>query len=429
MTGTKRMRAGLAMAVLASAAVVAGASPASANVGQSASLTATGTVAVGDMGSPGSFTLTNTNTPPHQAQSNTVTLLHVAPGCGSVGTTANACPTPDVGVLALDSPATGDAGTACAGLTFTPSAPDASGIVTLTPSSAVVLAPPGGAPGSNQCKVNFSFDTLQQPTIDADAAAGVQTRFNVRASSTGAGLTVTNAVSVLIRVNPSPHVLSIADDSRNERDTATAPLRFDVALSAPSASDVTVDYATSDGNATAGPDYKATSGTLTIPAGETTGKILVKVKGDVLDETDEAFVLTLSDPTGATIGLGTGIGTILDDDDPPDASIGDQSVLEGDDGSTLVTFTVTLSGPSGQTIDLDFATANDTAVAPGDYTAKSGHLQILPGKTVVKVTVKVKGDVATEGSEQFFVVLSNPAHVNLADAVAIGTIQEDDGVG
>ena len=41
-----------------------------------------------------------------------------------------------------------------------------------------------------------------------------------------------------------------------------------VTLSAASGKTVTVDYATSNGTATAGSDYTATSGTLTFSAGE-----------------------------------------------------------------------------------------------------------------------------------------------------------------
>ena len=72
--------------------------------------------------------------------------------------------------------------------------------------------------------------------------------------------------------------LSINDVSTsNESNTAT---NMTVTLSAAAGRDVTVDFATSNGTATAGSDYTATNGTLTISAGDTTGTIGVTVLAD-----------------------------------------------------------------------------------------------------------------------------------------------------
>ena len=63
-----------------------------------------------------------------------------------------------------------------------------------------------------------------------------------------------------------------------------------------------------------GADYVPTSGTLTIPAGATSGNIAVSINGDLLPEPSETFTVTLSTPGGATIADGTGVGTITNDD-------------------------------------------------------------------------------------------------------------------
>jgi hypothetical protein len=99
-----------------------------------------------------------------------------------------------------------------------------------------------------------------------------------------------------------------------EGNSGTTPLTFTVAMAPVSASDVTVDYATSNGTATAGSDYIAASGTLTIPAGQTSGTIAVSVLGDTTYEPNETFTLTLSNPVGATIVGGTAAGTIMNND-------------------------------------------------------------------------------------------------------------------
>ena len=78
--------------------------------------------------------------------------------------------------------------------------------------------------------------------------------------------------------------LSIADVSGNE---TAGNRQFTVTLSAAAGRDVTVNYATSDGTATAAADYTATSGTLTIAAGATTATFNVGVLADSIDEANE----------------------------------------------------------------------------------------------------------------------------------------------
>jgi hypothetical protein len=121
----------------------------------------------------------------------------------------------------------------------------------------------------------------------------------------------------VITNDDAPPVLSIADRSVLEGDRGRTPDRFIVTLSEPSGLPVTVIFATHDGTATAGFDYVPTMGQRTIPAGATEGRIAVNVLGDKVIEPDETFMLVLSDPSGATLGNDTAIGTILNDDPHP----------------------------------------------------------------------------------------------------------------
>lgn len=89
---------------------------------------------------------------------------------------------------------------------------------------------------------------------------------------------------------------------------------FQVLLSEPSASPVTVNYSTRNGNAQAGSDYVATSGTLTFAPGEETKPITVQVIGDTVGEDIEVFFVDLAGASGATIGDGEGLGRIFNDD-------------------------------------------------------------------------------------------------------------------
>jgi len=110
--------------------------------------------------------------------------------------------------------------------------------------------------------------------------------------------------------------LTLSAASVYEGNTGTANLDFTVTLSAATSVDVTVDYASSDDTATAGVDYTATSGTLTIPANNTSATISVPVSGDIAVEDSETFNLQISNASSATIANSsqTVQGTIDSDD-------------------------------------------------------------------------------------------------------------------
>ena len=128
---------------------------------------------------------------------------------------------------------------------------------------------------------------------------------------------------------PSAATLSIADSGVTEGDHGDDnSMLFEVALSKPSTEQITVMYATSDGTARSGIDYDEAIGTLTFTAGESSKQIIVVVIGDVVDEADEVFTVTLSDASNATVADGTAAGTIQDDDaeiNPP--TVGRDSVV------------------------------------------------------------------------------------------------------
>ncbi len=115
---------------------------------------------------------------------------------------------------------------------------------------------------------------------------------------------------------PPLPTLSINSVSNNEGNAGNTPFTFTVTLSAASATPVTVSYATADGSATtAGSDYLPASGVLTfLPGGSLSQTIPVSVVGDLAVESNETFTVTLSAPSGATLGTAQGTGTILNDD-------------------------------------------------------------------------------------------------------------------
>ena len=101
----------------------------------------------------------------------------------------------------------------------------------------------------------------------------------------------------------------------------------------------------------------------------------MNVNGDTLDEPTRRSAST-SHPANATIADARASGTITDDDDPPTLSINDVTVTEGDSRTTTATFTVTLSAASGQTVTVDYATADGTATAPGRLHGDHRHADL-----------------------------------------------------
>ena len=103
--------------------------------------------------------------------------------------------------------------------------------------------------------------------------------------------------------------VSVADAKAQEGAAET--LDFAVTLDAANRGRATVDYATADGTAAADEDYTATTGTLTFELGETAKTIAVTVLDDAVDEGEETFTLTLSNPVNETLGDAVATGTIV----------------------------------------------------------------------------------------------------------------------
>jgi large repetitive protein len=219
--------------------------------------------------------------------------------------------------------------------------------------------------------------------------------------------------------------ISVSNVSVTEGAAGMRAASFVVSLSKSSGQDITVDYDTTDSTADAGADYVADSGTLTFVAGQTSALASIDVIGDLLNETNETFYLDLSGATNATISDSQGLGTISNDDDLPEITIDDLSLVEGDAGSKDMVFSVMLSTASGQDVSVAWTTANDTATA-SDYTSASGNLTFPAGTTVRTVTIAIAGDMANEPNETFNVDLYSPFNCIIVDAQGVGTIITDD---
>ncbi|HEU4596865.1 MAG TPA: FG-GAP-like repeat-containing protein [Pyrinomonadaceae bacterium] len=202
------------------------------------------------------------------------------------------------------------------------------------------------------------------------------------------------------------------------------PFGLTVTLSQASGKSVSVGFATADGTATSVFDYQSASGTLTIPAGTTSGVINVLVVGDSSNEPDETFFVNLSNPSNASVAAAQGIATIVNDDTTRvqfDAAT--FAAAEGAGGA--VTVNVTRTGDlSGETF-VSYATGDITASERRDYTAALGRLRFASGQSLASFQVVIADDRFDDDGESFSLTLSDPSGAELG-AQATATVQITD---
>jgi len=266
--------------------------------------------------------------------------------------------------------------------------------------------------------------------INGDTTVESDETFTLNLSNLSSNATFARATATGTIKNDDvpPPTVSVADVSKSEGNSGTSNMVFTVTLSAATTSGVTLNYATSDGTATAGSDYVAATGSVTIPAGSTSATINVAITGDTSIESDETFTLNLSNlSSNATFARATATGTIVNDDFPPSISVADVSKAEGNSGTSNMVFTVTLSAAMATPVTFDYATANGTATAGSDYIATNGTATIPAGSTSVTIPVAINGDTTIESNETFTLTLSNLSQgAVFSRSVATGTITNDD---
>ena len=205
-------------------------------------------------------------------------------------------------------------------------------------------------------------------------------------------------------------------------------MRFSVRLDkAPSAS-IAVDWGTQPlafgpKSADEDVDYLGAFGTLVIPSGQTSGRITVHLRDDLLDEFDERFRVVLFGASAGEIADDIAVGTIMDDDEP-ELRIADEHASES---AGWLEFAVSLSAPSVQVIEGRIATSDVTATAGQDYEPVEAVFQIRPGRQIHTVRVRVSNDSLDEDDETFVLAVTNVRNAVVADGEAEGTIEDDDG--
>lgn len=346
----------------------------------------------------------------------TIALTALAPGIP-----AQAAPPHHI-TIADASFAEGASGSANLSFTILVSGPGAAGITvdyatanaTATAGSDYTSTSGTAALANGGCKC-----AIVNVPILGDTTPEFNETFQVNLSNPVGG-TITDSQAIgTITNDDDPHA-TIDDPSALEN---SGPLAFTVTLDQTAPFDSVMTYATTDGTATAGADYTAASGTLTILAGDTSGTIDVPLLDDAVAEGDEDLTTDLVAVSGVVLDDTQGTGTITDDEAPVDISVDDQVVSEADG---TMTFTISQTGIVGLDITVDYGTVDVSATDGADYTGQTGTATILAGDTSTTVSVPVADDALYEGDESLTLDLSGASGGSVVDGQGLGTVTDDD---
>lgn len=249
------------------------------------------------------------------------------------------------------------------------------------------------------------------------------------------------SLSLPIAASAGGTAFSIGDASVIE---GSGNLQFTVTASPAPAASTTVNFASSNGTAQAGPDYPTAAGTLTFGIGVATQLVTIVASNENTVEAGETVNVTLSNPgAGATLADALGIGTI-ENDDQTVVTLPDGEVDEGDAGSLPMDFALSLSNPVQGGVNIAFQTADgnnadptlNATIADGDFASSSGSVG-FPNLVVgpQPISISVLGDIKVEPDQAFRLSLSigsvpvgvDPADVILPANAALGRILNDDG--
>ena len=323
---------------------------------------------------------------------------------------------------------------------------------------------------SGQTGKTIEVTTLEDTLNEADETYTL-TLTNVTGVS-GVSLGTASATGTIEDDDTLTAALGTHTEEPTEGDAAT----FAVDLSGgTSTADVVVNYAVDeDSTATAGTDYTAPSGKLTIAAGESSATITIDTETDEVVDPGETVVVKLTSATTAARPVtvdaaATKTATIKDSNSvtvslkgftplkqnslTPNSdgvenaqgraqvrldglrksseSAEEQSTTSVEEGETA-RFIVELSGLVASMVTVTYGTTDETAVSTGsdpDYTPANGTLKFGAGDTIKTIEVTTLEDLLNEPDETFTVTLTGltgPDGVSMGTATGTGTIEDDD---
>jgi hypothetical protein len=230
-----------------------------------------------------------------------------------------------------------------------------------------------------------------------------------------------HTLSLLDNYDPPSVAFDLATSAGSESSAGSLA----VSLSSASARPVSVKYAVAVGGTAkaAGVDFTLLRGTLTFPAGQTSGVIAIPINNDTLPEATETIRVVLSAPVGAVLGTRT-IHTYAIEDNEPAPTISFAAVNSSvSEQVGVLLLTVTLSTASSLPVAVDYAITGGSATAGSDVILANDTLSFSAGQSSKTIRVTIVRDTNAESDETFVISFFNPinATVGAADSFT-GTI-------
>ncbi|MBL9145890.1 MAG: hypothetical protein JNM99_19580 [Verrucomicrobiaceae bacterium] len=170
-----------------------------------------------------------------------------------------------------------------------------------------------------------------------------------------------------------------------------------------------VQLSTTDGTALSGTDFTGvTNQVVNFGINETSKTVVISVTNRSGFQGDRAFTVSLNTPTSATVGT-TGSATVtIQEAIEPSTLQFSAATFNANQEATTVQVTISRTGGSSA-VTVQLSTSDDTAVAPGDYTAITNQTVNIPANTnSVNVTVTLSAPTGNQANKKFTVTLSNP---------------------
>jgi Calx-beta domain len=276
--------------------------------------------------------------------------------------------------------------------------------------------------------------TVTIPILNDQIFEGPAETFSFTLSNTsGASLEAPSVAQITIADNEVKPSIFASSVNATEGNSGTKIFSVPVTLTNASVDQISINYTTANGSATAGSDYVTNSGVLTFAPGTSTASIDITVNGDNTIESDETFVVTFTNPLNASNAPSQVTLTIANDDSTIQFGSATYSIAETG-GSLTVTVNRAgeVSGSSVEYTTTDVSGANNCSVTNGgassrcDYITTLGTFTFAPGETTKSISIPIVDDAYAEGSETFNIAFVNPVGMTTSSPTATITITDDD---
>ncbi|MCX2576362.1 Calx-beta domain-containing protein, partial [Pedobacter sandarakinus] len=256
------------------------------------------------------------------------------------------------------------------------------------------------------------------PINDDNLVEGAE-NFTATLNNVTGGIVTIGTATATVTITDNDSSVASVTAGVNGNESGPIAGTFVITLSNPSSTNTQLTFNLA-GTATEGTDYSTIAKTITIPAGQTSATVTIPVIGDSIIEGNETVVLSLTGSNSSLVTVNNAPATIsIIDNNTVTASV---SITQANvnEAAGTATFTVTLSGAVQDAFNVDYTTANGTAIAGLDFVATSGTLTFPAGSAAgasLNFTVPIIDDNIAETNETFTGLITNVT----GGLVSIGT--------